>query len=82
MASILRQPNMRIDLGAVYVEPYPWAEERLNTATRAFGAFLRFKGLVFRVIRADSVGRTDSLPAVAHLFWDRVLNTYRSPNAG
>ena len=42
----------------------PWAEEWLNAATHAFGAFLGAVGLVLLVIQADGVGRTGSLPAV------------------
>jgi hemolysin III len=48
----------------MYVERCPRAEERLNAATHAFGAFLGAVGLVLLVIQADSVGRTGSLPAV------------------
>ena len=51
-------------MGALNGEPRPLAEERLNAATHAFGAFLSVVGLVFLVMQADSVGRPDSLPAV------------------
>lgn len=64
MASIPGQSNIRTDLGAVYGEPHPRAEERVNAATHAFGAFLSVVGLVLLVVQADSVGRPDSLPAV------------------
>jgi hemolysin III len=48
----------------MYVERYSRAEERLNAATHAFGAFLGAVGLVLLVIQANSMGRTGSLPAV------------------
>jgi hemolysin III len=48
----------------MYEERYPRAEERLNAATHAFGAFLSAVGLVMLVIQADRVGRTGSMPAV------------------
>jgi len=48
----------------MYAELYQQAEERLNAATHAFGAILSVVGLVFLVMRADGVGRPDSLPAV------------------
>jgi len=53
-----------MNVGAVCGKPHPRAEERLNAATHAFGAFLSVVGLVFLVIQADSLGRPDSLIAV------------------
>ena len=51
-------------MDAVYAEPRPRAQERLNAATHAFGAFLGIVGLVFLVMHAETVGRPDSLAAV------------------
>ena len=64
MVSISGQTHTGNELGAVYVGSYPRAEERLNAATHAFGAFLGVVGLVFLVIQADTVGRPNSVPAV------------------
>ena len=64
MVSVSGPTHMRSDWRAVYADPYPRTEERLNAATHAFGAFLSVVGLVFLVIQADSVGRPASLPAV------------------
>jgi predicted membrane channel-forming protein YqfA (hemolysin III family) len=56
MGSIPGQLNIAMNVGAVCRKPHPRAEERLNAATHAFGAFLSVVGLVFLVIQADSLG--------------------------
>jgi hemolysin III len=63
MVSVSDQTNLGKDVDAVYAGSHPWAEERLNAATHAFGAFLGVVGLVLLVMQADRVGRPDSLPA-------------------
>ena len=64
MVSIPGQTNLRKEVNAVCLGSHPRAEERLNAATHAFGAFLSVVGLVFLVMQADTVGRPDSLLAV------------------
>lgn len=46
------------------VERYTRSEERLNSATHAFGTVLAIIGLIFLIVHADDQGRLGSLPAV------------------